>query len=75
MLEKITKKQAAECYRLGQPFVMVPCKMRPDSFLACCITEKSFQSLAGEPFEYVVDAFRYYNCTTAETGRQVAFYK
>ena len=71
MYQKITMAKARTLYAACRDFIMVPSKMRPDSFMAC--HAKRFEDVTEAPFDAVINSFRYYNCT-AETGKRVAFY-
>lgn len=75
MFEKITLTKARQLYAEHRDFIMVPCNLRPDSFAAVNINAHSFERMADTDFDVMVNAFRYYNCTTKETGRKVAFYR
>lgn len=74
MLQKISKTQARKRFMSFKPFVMVPNKMSPLSFMAITIDEHTNRDPEGDNFEQIVNAFWYYNCCTAESGLRVAFY-
>lgn len=72
--ERITLAQAQELYAEHKDLVMVPCRLRPDCFMAVSINANSSECMVYESFASMVNAFRYYNCINRETGRGVAFY-
>lgn len=73
-MQRITKRTARKLYEEGNPFIMVPHKMRPDSFMACKIGSNDFDQGMEVSFNTLVNSFEYYNCGLAEVGRYAAFY-
>lgn len=74
MFDKITKTKARALYAEHKDFIMVPSNLRPDSFAAITVNARNFCRMINAPFDTMVNNFRYYNCTSKETGRTVAFY-
>ena len=74
MYEKITMQKARKLYTEHKDIIMVPCRLRPDCFMAVTINANNPDCMAYESFTTMVNAFRYYNCINRETGRGVAFY-
>ena len=68
-MKKINKATARELYNQKKSFIMVPCKMRPDSMFA--VEMKSGWMFRN--FDVMYNEFLYYNCNP-ETGRYIAFY-
>ena len=68
---KITKSYARTLYNAGESVMIIPNKMRTDSFMA------SWQSKpADDPdadFDKLCNAIFYYNCSP-ETGMSLAYY-
>lgn len=67
---KITKALARKMYNNGEPVMVIPNKVRPDSILASWTTKPD-----DEPgdFEKLCNAIFYYNCSP-ETGMSLAYY-
>ncbi len=70
MYTRISKNKAHRLYAMHKAFIMVPSKMRPDSFMAATIDD----SIIEETFDLVVASFERYNCINKETGLKAAFY-
>ena len=68
---RITKHAAERLYKIGQPVLFCPVKMRPGGMwgIGCIITKKE-----GTTFTKQLNAFEYYNCINNETGYYTAFY-
>ncbi len=73
MFERISMKKAREKYLKFQDFWMCASNLRPEIF-GVPIDGHSFERMTDTDFDYMVDMFKYYNCTSRETGRRVAFY-
>ena len=69
MFTKINKAAACKLYNNKQPFIMVPCNMRPDSVFALEIKP----GWMWRSFDTMYNEFFYYNCNH-ECGRYIAFY-
>lgn len=72
-MTKISKTMARTAWMSGDTIVIVPCKCRPDSFLACKLGGEPAEELTKENFDKLVNAFEYYNCN-GETGGRAAYY-
>lgn len=68
---KITKTYARTLYDMGKPVMIIPNKMRTDSFMACWQI-KPFND-PNASFDKLVNAISYYNCSP-ETGLGLAYY-
>lgn len=66
--------KARELFADNKEFIMVPSKLRPDSFAALNVMPHLVTDIFMMEFKQMVDSFRYYNCTGHETGRGVKFY-
>lgn len=72
MYQRISKQKAHHMYAIGQTFYMCACNMHPESW--SCKIDRWDSALDDEPFEALVNEFRYYNCNP-ETGNHVSFYE
>lgn len=69
---KVSKTYARTLYNAGKEIMIIPNKMRTDSFMASWITKPE----GGDPtmdFEKLCNAISYYNCSP-ETGMGLAYY-
>ena len=68
---KITKTHARTLYNAGKAVMIIPNKMRPNSFMASWQTKPEDDSSAD--FDKLVNAISYYNCSP-ETGMGLDYY-
>jgi hypothetical protein len=75
--ERISKAEARRMYCSGKELYLCAVNMRPDG--PCGVirikTAEVSSGASATAFAMECRAFRYYNCTSAETGRYAAFYK
>jgi len=73
--ERIDKKAARTAYNNGLSVLWCPCNLNPSSPWGLAVNvNKNHAGNVGKTFETVLNAFLYYNCTNAETGKYAAFY-
>lgn len=70
-MTKITKTYARTLYNAGKPIMIIPNKMRTDSFMASWQTKPEDDPTAD--FDKLCNAISYYNCSK-ETGFGLAYY-
>lgn len=68
---KITKTHARTLYNAGKEIMIIPNKMRTDSFMASWTTKPTDDPTAD--FDKLCNAISYYNCSP-ETGMGLAYY-
>lgn len=68
---KITKTHARTLYNAGKEIMIIPNKMRTDSFMANWTTKPADDPSAD--FDKLCNAIAYYNCSP-ETGMALAYY-
>lgn len=68
---KITKSHARTLYNAGHEVMILPNKMRTDSFMASWTSKPANDPDAD--FDKLCNAISYYNCSH-ETGMQLAYY-
>lgn len=68
--KRISKRTAAKLYDMEQPILFCPVKLVPGGVWGngCFVTKQE-----GRTFEQELNAFEYYNCSSA-TGYYTAFY-
>lgn len=68
--KRITKRTAEGLYKIGQPVLFCPVKLRPGGVwgIGCIITNDE-----GTTFTQALNSFEYYNCSN-EAGNYTAFY-
>lgn len=70
-MTKISKSYARTLYNAGEPIMIIPNKMRTDSFMASWQTKPADDPTAD--FDKLCNAISYYNCSH-ETGMGLAYY-
>lgn len=73
MYQKISSTKARRLYAARETFYMCPSKIRPE-VMGCKIDRWCPEQVDDEPFDNVVNMFRYYNCNK-DTGNHVVFYQ
>ena len=68
---KVAKSYARALYNSGKPVMIIPNKMRTDSFLASWQTKPDDDPTAD--FDKLCNAISYYNCSP-ETGMGLVYY-
>lgn len=68
---KVAKNYARALYNSGKPVMIIPNKMRTDSFLASWQTKPADDPTAD--FDKLCNAISYYNCSP-ETGMGLVYY-
>ena len=68
---KVTKTYARTLYNAGKAVMIIPNKMRTDSFMAVWQTKPDDDPYAD--FDKLVNAISYYNCSP-ETGMGLCYY-
>lgn len=69
-MKQINKTQARKLYAEKKPFIIVPCKMRPESMFA--VHMKSGWMFRN--FDVFYNEFCFYNCSNNEVGHYPRFY-
>ena len=78
-LERISKANARTLYNIGFPIVFCPCNLKPGfpynpEYTITKPNESDYYTDSERSFEYHVNSFEFYNCTSTETGKYIAFY-
>lgn len=69
-MEQINKTTARKLYEKGEPFIIVPANMRPDSVMGIKVQNGIW---GHEDFDNFYNEFCFHNCNN-ETGRYPRFY-
>ena len=69
-MKQINKTQARKLYAEKKPFIIVPCKVHPESMFA--VHMKSGWMFRN--FDVFYNEFCFYNCSNNEVGRYPRFY-
>ena len=69
--KRITRTKAKTLYNMGKAVLLVPCNLINNIFVGFYDLRKEDSET---PFENVINAFEYYNCTDNKTGCYTAFY-
>lgn len=68
MINRVNKRTARRAYNEGKDVLIFPRNLRPDFFGVIVNNRRNEKD-----FDKLINAFEFYNCTNAETGRYCAY--